>query len=588
MLPSLPQLDVRALEYIIKKRMKSDPTFKDYDFEGSGLSSIIRLLALDSNNLAFLNNMQFGESNLLTAQQRTNAALAAQYLSYVPKNKCCSTVVARIEVEPYENHSIPTELVLDKKASFVGFKDNKPFNFCVGEPISAPYNKELNKFVFENVVLLQGEWNSKSYVVEGSAVSKYKIPDKDVDINHLLVQVQDDLTSGGFITYDRYKTPFDLDQFAFLYYVDLAIDGFYGIEFGDGFVSRKVEDQKRVYISYLSTQGADANGVSKINPASSIGGFGRIEVSIDKPASGGKDEETLEEIKFLAPLGFQAEGTAVGASNYESLTRSLFTNVVDARAYGGETLPLPAAGFVYISVVTQDGLPLTDSERASMTETISRYNVGPVSVKFVDAELVYINISADVYWNPTLTQLSEEDLKTHLKNNIIKWGEKNFHGFSSLFDKQMLESDIAKMERSVISDIVLARYSTKLKPEVGVQNYYNINFGRTLAEGSLLITDYRPVPADIESKYLVRDIAGTVKLFRITEGKTFFVKDVGTIDYKNGVVDLYDVTVSRTPDDGYMLFVSPDGVNQNLTPMPKQILKIGNIDIRTEVRYDNK
>ena len=41
---TVPSLDVRAFEYLIKKRMKADPTFKDYDFEGSGLSAIVRFL----------------------------------------------------------------------------------------------------------------------------------------------------------------------------------------------------------------------------------------------------------------------------------------------------------------------------------------------------------------------------------------------------------------------------------------------------------------------------------------------------------------------------------------------------------------
>lgn len=81
---TVPSLDVRAFEYLIKKRMKADPTFKDYDFEGSGLSAIVRILASDANSIGFMQNMLNGESHLHSAQQRSNVGLAAGFLSFNP------------------------------------------------------------------------------------------------------------------------------------------------------------------------------------------------------------------------------------------------------------------------------------------------------------------------------------------------------------------------------------------------------------------------------------------------------------------------------------------------------------------------
>lgn len=581
---SLPPLDVRSFEYVLKQRMKADPTFKDYDFEGSGLSAIIRLLSLDSNNLAFMSNMLFGESNLLTAQQRTNASLAAQFLSYVPNNKRCAFLYADIEVEPYENHEIPESVVLDQTATFVGFKDQKPFNFTVDTPVRAKYNADSNSFVFENVKLLQGTWQSKSYVVEGSAITPYQIPSKDVDINHLIVKVQTDITNNEYTTFTRYGSPYELGQFSNLFFVELGIDGAYYVEFGDGYVCRKVDDGNKVFITYLETKGEAANGIRELNSASSIGGFGRVKVTVKTPSAGGQEQETIEEIKRMAPLAFKTEGVAVIESDYESLTKRLFSNVKEAKAYSGEVLTLPATGFIFIAIVPHDGVTITDAEKAEMEKEMRQYNVGTISVRYIDADIYYVNTNSTVFWNPSQTQQTALTLQIEVEKQIRKWAEKELKGFSTMFDKQVLEADINDADDCIVSNITQVSYSKFFSPEIGIQQNFEFNYHRSLKEGSLSAVDFKPVPADVESTYFLKDDSGNIVLYRKFEDKVFPIQVVGSIDYKNGKIVINRLIVSKYSERGIELVVSPDGVNQNFIPADNQIVQINEVVVKPEVR----
>lgn len=584
---SITGLDVRALEFLIKQRMKSDPTFKDYDFEGAGLSAIVRLLAMDTNTKAFLLNMVSGEGHLQTAQQRVNAALSAQFLSYTPTNYKAAYLYATIVVTPYDVSTAPQQLILDRKAMFVGVKDNKSYNFTVDAPAQASLNSD-GAYVFDNIKLIQGNWMYKTYTVEGSAISSYVVPSMDVDIDHMHVQVQASETSDSFVTYNRYNTAFDLGQTSNLYYVELGIDGYYNIEFGDGFISRRVEDRNVVYLQYLSTQGALGNDITSITSASSIGGFSRIDVNITSERSkGGEDIESIESMQRMAPLSYQAQGAAVAETDYAVLLKRLFPAVSQARAYGGETLELPAPGYVYIAAIPVASDEFTDVEKADMEKALDQYNVGSITPKIVNADVYHINVTTLVFWDPTTTVYSDEQIKELVADQVQVWGKSNLEGFSEIFDKQILESDITKFDRSIVSNITDIRYGKNFSPTPGIPETFSFNFSRTLKPGSVYMSGFKPLPAEVDFTYFIKDSNGDLVLYKTSNetGNNFVVSNVGVVDYTKGVITLNNFVVSKFDEGGISMTVAPDGDNQNLATKQNQILRIGTVKVNTEVRY---
>lgn len=584
---TVPSLDVRAFEYLIKKRMKADPTFKDYDFEGSGLSAIVRILASDANSIGFMQNMLNGESHLHSAQQRSNVGLAAGFLSYTPHNHQAAFLYANVTVTPYDASTAPDTIVMDRRAMFIGAKDGKSYNFTVDQPVSASLVD--GSYKFENIKLVQGNWLYKSYDVEGSAISTYVIPSSSVDINHMVVQVQESETSDVRSTFSRYVSPFDLSQYAQLYFVELGLDGMYTFEFGDGYICKRVEDGNVVYLQYLETSGADGNDITALSSASSIGGFNLVDVElVSERSSGGTDPESIEDIKRLAPLAYQAEGAAVAEVDYAVLTERLFSNVSRAKAYGGDTLSPPDSGYVYIAVVPSVGETLTDAEKADIVATLDKYNVGTITPKIVDAELTYVDVTTRVFWDPTSTAYTEEQLKTVVKNGVVNWGLGNLEGFDELFDKEQLQSAITDMDRSIASNIASVKYKRHFKPDYGVLDSFTFDYGRSIASGSVRISGFKPLPAEVDFTYYMRDVSGVLNMYKVSTADTtkeYLVQAVGTVDYVNGVVELQRITVSNYNTEGVTIIVSPDGLDQNIQATQNQVLRIGAVTVEPEVRY---
>lgn len=583
---TVPSLDVRAFEYLIKQRMKADPTFKDYDFEGSGLSAIVRLLASDANAIGFMNNMLYGEGHLHSAQQRSNAGLAASFLSYTPDNYRAATIYADITVTPYDTSTAPDEIVMDRRAMFVGAKDGKSYNFTVVEPVSAQLVDGSYKFT--NIKLVQGNWLYKTFDVEGSAITSYKIPSQNVDINNLVVQVQESDTATGRNTYSRYVSPFDLGQYAYLYFVELGIDGYYTLEFGDGYLCRRVEDGNVIYLQYLETAGALGNDITSITSASSIAGFSQIDVTmISERSSGGADPESLEDIKRLAPLNYQAGGAAVAETDYAVMVERLFSNVLRAKSYGGDTLSPPDSGYVYIAVIPSVGEKLTDAEKAEIASTLDKYNVGSITPKVVDVDITYIQVETLVYWDPTSTSYNDAQLKATVKSGIQNWGMANIVGFDELFDKEILQDAISKMDRSIASNITSVRYKRHFKPQYGLLDSFTFDYGRTIKPGSVLINGFKPLPAEVDFTYYIRDVSGVLNMYKVsaTDSKEYLVQSVGVVDYTKGVVELQRITVSNYNEEGVTILVTPDGLNQNITVKQNQVMNIGDVTVNTEVRY---
>ena len=583
---TVPSLDVRAFEYLIKQRMKADPTFKDYDFEGSGLSAIVRLLSSDANAIGFMNNMLYGEGHLHSAQQRSNAGLAASFLSYTPDNYRAATIYADITVTPYDASTAPDEIVMDRRAMFVGAKDGKSYNFTVVEPVSAQLVDGSYKFT--NIKLVQGNWLYKTFDVEGSAITSYKIPSQNVDINNLVVQVQESDTSTRRNTYSRYVSPFDLGQYAYLYFVELGIDSYYTLEFGDGYLCRRVEDGNVIYLQYLETAGALGNDITSITSASSIAGFSQIDVTmISERSSGGADPESLEDIKRLAPLNYQAGGAAVAETDYAVMVERLFSNVLRAKSYGGDTLSPPDSGYVYIAVIPSVGEKLTDAEKAEIASTLDKYNVGSITPKVVDVDITYIQVETLVYWDPTSTSYNDAQLKATVKSGIQNWGMANIVGFDELFDKEILQDAISKMDRSIASNITSVRYKRHFKPQYGLLDSFTFDYGRTIKPGSVLINGFKPLPAEVDFTYYIRDVSGVLNMYKVStaDSKEYLVQSVGVVDYTKGVVELQRITVSNYNEEGVTILVTPDGLNQNITVKQNQVMNIGDVTVNTEVRY---
>ena len=93
------ELDFDQIKSDIIAFIKNDPTFTDYNFEGSALNTIADMLAYNTFNNAYYANMLHAEGFLDSAQKRASVVSRAKELGYTPISATCSTAFIGMSVQ---------------------------------------------------------------------------------------------------------------------------------------------------------------------------------------------------------------------------------------------------------------------------------------------------------------------------------------------------------------------------------------------------------------------------------------------------------------------------------------------------------
>ena len=79
-------LDFNAIKNNLKVYFEGQTEFADYDFEGSGLSNILDVLAYNTHLNALTANFAINESFLGTAQLRESLVSLSESIGYIPSS----------------------------------------------------------------------------------------------------------------------------------------------------------------------------------------------------------------------------------------------------------------------------------------------------------------------------------------------------------------------------------------------------------------------------------------------------------------------------------------------------------------------
>ena len=98
-------LDFDQIKTTLKDYLKDNSTFRDYDFEGSNLATILDVLAYNTYITSYNANMVSNEVFIDSATLRENVVALARNIGYLPRSKKCArstiTFFARVnEINP--------------------------------------------------------------------------------------------------------------------------------------------------------------------------------------------------------------------------------------------------------------------------------------------------------------------------------------------------------------------------------------------------------------------------------------------------------------------------------------------------------
>jgi len=458
------ELDFDQIKTNLKNHFKrTGSVFKDWDFEGSGLSSLLDVLAYNTHYNAVNAHMAMNESFLDSAQLRANVVSRAKLLGYTPTSKTASVATINITFTKQEESSADG-YTLPRGTKFTSTIDNVTYTFQTISDTTVRLS-DTNKFVFENLKIYQGIRRTADYVVDNSSYQKFVINHSDVDTSTLRVQVFPTLTTATPDTYTKFETFTNIDDTSKIYFLNENGEGYYDVTFGDGVLGKSLSPLDVVRLDYLTTAGAPANGATIFSYASGsndiIDGTGTPTLVLK--SQGGEEKESLTSIKYNAPLTFISQNRAVTAEDYKTLIKQNISNVKDVAVWGGQDNDIPNFGEVNISIRPLDltQTTLTDNEKDRVEALL--YDRKVIAIKPRLRDPLYTFLYAEVFfkYNSTLTTKTKEELITDVRRTITTFDSNNLNNFNGVFRFSTFLKAIDQTNVAILNSVA-RMYTTRI------------------------------------------------------------------------------------------------------------------------------
>ena len=259
---NVTELDFDQIKDNLKNFLKQQSEFNDYNFEGSGLSTLLDVLAYNTHYNAVAAHYSLNEAFLDSAQIRGNVVTRAKLLGYVPRSILAPRATIRFEVDASATPEVqrPSELTLPRGTKFTTTVQGETYEYVTLNSFTVTINAS-NKFIFSNVEIAEGTYKTVKFRVDNDIESqKFQIPDPDADVSTLRVSVQSNDRSTSRLIYNRFESLLNLDSTSLIYYIQENTSEKYEVYFGDDVIGNKPDNNNVVTLDYVYTHGQESNG----------------------------------------------------------------------------------------------------------------------------------------------------------------------------------------------------------------------------------------------------------------------------------------------------------------------------------------
>lgn len=483
----ITDLDFDTIKNNLKNYLKSQNTLRDYNYEGSALSTLLDVLAYNTQYQAFYTNMAANEMFLDTAIQRSSVVSLAKSLGYTPKSVIAPSATVNIEV----NNVLASnpQLVLPKFSKLMSESvDGVNYTFVVTDTYTAETDFSVFKTTFTDVKIKQGIPASTNLVVNNNTnpYSKIVINEPNVDTTTLEVLVQKSSSNTSYEVYTLADNYLSLNGDSKVYFLQEGINGNYEVYFGDDILGKKLTDGNIVRLNYITSSGTSAHGANNFVMMDSINGYSNINVSPILATSQGALKESIDSIRFHAPKAFSAQKRAVSKEDYITAIQNnnLGYSFDAVNVWGGEENDPPVYGQVMVSIKPSNAYSLTQVQKEKLTrDVIKPISMMTVVPTYVDPDYTYLQLTANVWYDPKRTNLSPNQLQAAIKAAISSYAEQSLNSFNSVFSLTNFNEVVKNVNQSILTNEIGVKLQKKFYPNFSTPTTYNLKFGVPLSKG---------------------------------------------------------------------------------------------------------
>ena len=570
-------LDFDQIKTSIKDYIRANSDFTDFDFEGSNFSVLIDTLAYNTYITAFNSNMVVNESFLDSATVRENVVSLARNIGYVPRSR--SSAQATVSFDFTTSGNTPT-ITLQAGLVCVGSANDTSYVFSIPESITttttqtfdANGNVVSSTGSFNNIVVYQGSYLTKTFTVDGSLDQRFLLENSFIDTSTIKVFVKGAADTGLGREYRKVDNILNITDVSETYLIQEITDERYELLFGDGVFGKKLENEAVITVSYIITDGAEGNGPALFSFAGSVvSSSNQISLPSTTPtittvsaAANGGNIESIDSIKYFAPRLYSSQYRAVTARDYESVIQQIYPNTESVSVVGGEELDPPEFGTVFITIKPKNGEFVSDFDKQSILSNLKGYTLAGINQKILDLKLLYVELDSFVYYDQSkVTTVSE--LKTNVINGLLTYGSStDINKFGGRFKYSKLVNVIDNIDDAITSNITRVRIRRNLKAltnqfaqyELCYGNRFHINpEGKNIKSTGFTIQGQTDTVyfTDIPNKNSDGSLDGSGKgVIAIVKGDNelsqgqLIVASAGIVDYVHGEVIVSTVNITST------------------------------------------
>ena len=586
------ELDFNGIKSNFINYLRNQDEFRDYNFDGSGMSVLLDLLAYNTYYNSFYLNMVSSEAFLSTAQKRNSVVNLAKSLNYTPRSTSSATISGTIVANVTGS---PTSVTIPTYTSFSGSIDGKTYTFLNIESVivysSSNYTGTIN--------LVEGSLLTRRYTVNTlDTQQRFLIPNYNIDTTTLTVRVLNSSTDSTSRTFVKPDNLVEVTSTSRVFFLEEVEDGQFEVKFGDGTFGVALDNGNIVVFEYIITNGTAANDIQTLSYSSSIAGVTGITFTATSPAAGGNNRESTNAIKFNAPKAYEAQNRAITADDYKTLLlrQSSVDSVV---VWGGEDNDPPYYGKVFIAVKPSVGSVLTATEKINLIDSIiSPKKILTVATEIVDPEYIYVILSTIVKYDSDTTSLTSNDVKSIVTTTIKNYNTSDINQFSKYFRYSKLSRLIDTCERSILSNITTMSIRKELDVQLNLGTRYEISFSNALDNTTEFRTASHPYGAGNKltsnefsyagySNCYLEDNAGLIRIYRVSGLVNVGVQNnAGTINYATGKIVLTNFAPTAFDDGGTTLKLTAIPADKDVLPLRNQIITIRDEDITVSMIDD--
>lgn len=559
--------------------LSNQTDFQDYDFESSGMQTIISLLAYNTYYNSIYTNMASNETFLDTALIRNNVVSRAKALGYTPTSARGARATLRVTLTPT---SSPASIVAPANTQFTTTIEGIQYIFNSVDSVT--FTRNDNSAYIADMVVREGDPVQESYTVSSLDPARYLLSNENCDTQSLKVSVQQSVANTSLQVFNLSDTISAINGNSAVYFLQENNDGAFEVVFGDGILGKKLVDGNIVKLNYNVCNGPIVNGTKTFTGPANIGGVSTYSIEVASKASGGSNPQSIDSIKFTAPKTYQAQNRAVTIDDYKAVLLKQAPDLQAVSAWGGENNAPPVYGKVFISAKPKGDVTLTKLRKQELVEFLRDQNLVTIQPEFVDPTYLYVAPKIELQYDPLTTVKNADTLLQQVESTLSNFND----NVLSIFNTNYYESTLIEMLKSIDDSVVAVSIDSLMQkrfiPDTTRNTQYSLLFNNpvyhphhghkfALSSSSFTYQGY--------TCYFDDDGYGVLRIYRLENNNRVYISSAaGSVDYESGLVNINAIRITSFAGDAVKITLQPR--LHNIKTTRNQIMQLADatIDIK--------